>query len=371
MNKFNIIAKLNPNQVLKNIPSAIIVTDLDGKILWVNSYAAGMFETTKRTLREQMLNDIIVDGIESVRTSVAKEIPISTAAMSLAKQEFFVELTATLDGNNYYIMVNDATAMTDFLSTAEKSGRLNKDKNQMIYKLSVEFKSPIQAIQGFSKALLDGMGGELTEKQLKYASIINKNANDYMYFLEKFIEFSQTESPNFETNYQTFDVINTTQNIIRDNEGILRAKNIKLNFNAEEISKRAIYSDENLYKIIVQNILEAEAKLTDSGIIDMKLSYPDLVEVRKSGLSLKEGQTESSYLKISLIDTGIGYTESDLDDLFEPYAHINRINKKNLVRTFSLGSVQNAIKVLKGSLAINTEVMKGCVFNIIIPIEKE
>lgn len=371
MNKFNIIAKLNPNVVLKNIPSAIIVTDFDGKILWVNGYAAGMFETTKRTLREQMLNDIIVDGIESVRTSVAKEIPISTAAMSLAKQEFFVELTATADSGNYYIMVNDATAMTDFLSNAEKSGRLSKDKNQMIYRLSAEFKSPIQAIQGFSKALLEGMGGELTEKQLKYASIINKNANEYMHFLEKFIEFSETESPNFETNYQVFDVINTTQQVIRDNESILRSKSIKLNFNADEITKRAIYSDESLIKIIIQNILEAESKLTEAGIIDIKLSYPDLVEVRKSGLAIKDGQAENSYLKISFVDTGIGYTESDLEDLFEPYAHINRTNKKNLVRTFSLGSVQNAVKILKGSLTINTEVMKGCVFNIIIPIEKE
>lgn len=371
MNKFNIMAKFNPNMVLKNIPSAIIVTDSDGKILWVNGYAAGMFETTKRTLREQALNDIIVDGIESVRASVSKEMPISTAAMSLAKQEFFVELTAVSNGNNYFVIVNDATAMTDFLSTAEKSGRLSKDKNQMIYKLSVEFKSPIQAIQGFSKALLDGMGGELTDKQLKYASIINKNANEYMYFLEKFVEFSQTESPNFETNYQIFDVINTAQNIIRDNDDILRARNIKLNFNADEITKRAIYSDENLFRIIVQNILEAEIKLTDSGIIDIKLSYPDLVEVRKSGLALKDGQSENSYIKISVIDTGIGYTESDLEDLFEPYAHINRANRKNLVRTFSLGSVQNAVKILKGSLTINTEVMKGCVFNIIIPIEKE
>ena len=371
MNNFNIIAKFNPNLILKNIPTAVMVTDSEGSILWVNGYAASMFETTKRTLRDCVLNDIIVDGIESVRASVAKETPISTAAISLAKQEFFVEITAVADGNKYYIMINDATAMTDFLSTAEKSGRLSKDKNMMIYKLSTEFKSPIQAIQGFAKALLDGMGGELSEKQAKYAGIISKNANEYMYFLEKFIEFSETESPAFETNFQIFDVINTAQNVIRDNEDEFRAKNIKLNFNAEEITKRAIYSDENLFKLIIRNILEAEAKLTDSGIIDIKLSYPDLVEVRKSGLSLKDGQSENSYIKISVVDTGIGYSESDLDDLFEPYAHVNRANRKNLVRTFSLGSVQNAVNILKGSLTINTEVMKGCVFNVILPIEKD
>lgn len=371
MNKFNIIAKLNPNLILRNIPSALMVVDFDGNILWVNGYAASMFETTKRTLREHKINDVIVEGIESVRASVSKEIPVSTAAMSLAGQEFFVELNAVVDGDNYYAMISDATAMTDFLSTAEKSGRLSKDKNQMIYKLSTEFKSPIQAIQGFSKALLDGIGGELSEKQAKYASIISKNAAEYMYFLDKFIQFAQTESPSLEVNYQIFDVINTVQGILKEYDDVFRTRNIKLNFDAEAITKRAIYSDEYLFKIIVQNILEAETKLADSGIIDIKLSYPDLVEVRKSGLDLKDGQSENSYIKLSVVDTGIGYTESDLEDLFEPYSHINRANRKNLVRTFSLGSVQNAVNILKGSLTINTEVMKGCAFNVILPIEKE
>lgn len=371
MNKFNIIAKLNPNMILKNIPVAVLVTDSDGRILWVNGYAASLFETSKRTMCEHILNDLVVDGIESVRASVAKEVPVSTAAMSLAKQEFFVEITAIADGDKYYVMINDATAMTDFLSNAEKSSKLSKDKNHMIYRLSTELKSPIQAIQGFSKALLDGMGGELNEKQAKYASIISKNAAEYMYFLDKFIQFAETESPSMESNYQIFDVINTVQNIIRDNDDMFRAKNIKLNFDADEITKRAIYSEERLFKIIVQNILEAEAKLTDSGIIDIKLSYPDLVEVRKSGLEIKEGQSENSFIKISVVDTGIGYSESDLEDLFEPYAHINRANRKNLVRTFSLGSVQNAVNTLHGSLTINTEVMKGCAFNVIIPVEKE
>ncbi len=371
MNNFNFLAKLNPNIVLKHLPVALVITDLEGNILWLNENFAALFEGTKSAVRKHKLDDLVINGLESVKSAASKDSSVATAAISLTDQEFFVEVSATEDAGKYYITISDTTAITSFLSTAEKSGKLNKDKNQMIYRLTTELKSPIQSIQGFSKALLDGLGGDLTEKQAKYARIISKNAVDYLYFLDKFIEFAQTESMCVPLNLQIFDVVNFTQNLIKSNDDLFNMKNIKVNFDAEEITKRAIYSDENLLKVILQNIIEASVKLTDLGLIDIKMSYPDLVEVRKSGISVNENQSENSFLKISVIDTGVGYTESDLEDLFEPYVHMNRSNRKNLVRTFGLGSVQNAVKALGGSINIRSEVMQGCVITIILPIVKE
>lgn len=371
MNNFNFLAKLNPNIILKNLPIAIIVTDLNGNILWLNEVTAALFESTKSAVRKHTLDELIVNGLESVRSAVVKEAPVATAAVSFTEQEFFVEVSAVESDDRYYITISDTTAITNFLATAEKSGKLNKDKNQMIYKIATELKSPVQSIQGFSKALLDGLGGELNDKQAKYAGIISKNAVDYLYFLDKFIEFAQTESMCVPLNLQIFDVVNFIQNIIKANDDLFLMKNIKVNFDAEEITKRAIYSDENLLKIILQNIIEASVKLTDLGLLDIKLTYPDLVEVRKSGLKIRDGQSETSFLKISVIDTGVGYTESDLEDLSEPYVHMNRSNRKNLVRTFGLGSVNNAVKALNGAWNVRSEVMQGCVITIILPIEKE
>lgn len=371
MKNFDLLAKINPSMVYKHLPISVLVTDLYGNIIWVNDNAAVLFEGTKGILKSKNIDDIVINGLDSVKSAVSKEDPVATAAISITEQEFFVEINAVEVDEKYYITISDTTTITNFLSTAEKSGRLNKDKNQMIYKLATELKSPIQSIQGFSKALLDGMGGALTDKQAKYARIINKNAVDYAYFLDKFIEFAQTESMCVPLNLQIFDVINSIQNLIKINEHLFEMKNIKVNFDAEDITKRAIYSDEGLVKIILQNIIEASVKLTDLGLIDIKLTYPDLVEVRQSGINVKETAKDTDYLKISVIDTGVGYTESDLEDLWEPYVHINRSNRKNLVRTFGLGSVQNAVKALGGSWSVRSEVMQGCIITVILPIEKD
>ena len=84
--------------------------------------------------------------------------------------------------------------MTKVLANAEKTGKLNKDKNIMLTRLSHDFKSPLQSIIGFSNALLDGLGGQISEKQDKYVRIIKKNASELLYFIDKFFEFSKAES---------------------------------------------------------------------------------------------------------------------------------------------------------------------------------
>ena len=66
----------------------------------------------------------------------------------------------------------------------------------------------------------------------------------------------------------------------------------------------------------------------------------------------------------------LGIPENEIEGIFEPYTQLDKPNKKNLVRSISLGSVNELIKMLHGAVWLETEVMKGTVFSIIIPIEK-
>lgn len=72
---------------------------------------------------------------------------------------------------------------------------------------------------------------------------------------------------------------------------------------------------------------------------------------------------------IRISDNGVGLQENDIDGIFEPYTQLDKANKKNLVRSISLGSAKDLVKNLHGAIWLETEVMKGSVFNVIIPIE--
>ena len=63
------------------------------------------------------------------------------------------------------------------------------------------------SVSGFSRALLDGIGGILSEKQQKYLTIINQNSKDLSYDLEKLFTLFKVESKKVEYNFKKFDLI--------------------------------------------------------------------------------------------------------------------------------------------------------------------
>lgn len=370
MNLMNLFNNIKPKEVLQYLPDAVfVVKERSGEIIWINEKAAHLFEITREDLDEINFNEIVDKGVELADKSSRKDVPIIGGALTKSG-EFFVELNATLLDDEYFITVRDVTAMTNVLVNAEKTGRLNKDKNLMLSKLSHEFKSPVQSILGFSTALTDGLGGEINPKQQKYVKIINKNANELLYFMDKFFEFSNVESSLTNFTFSTFDIINLIQGIIKNNEIQLKTKNLAININDENLLNKTVYSDENALKTILQNIIELSINLTEVGSITIELNTPELEFVEKTGIKLIKGANEKSYIQISIIDNGVGLQENEKEGIFEPYTQVDKLNKKNIVRSFCLGTAKELVKHLNGSIWLATEVMKGTVFNVILPVEK-
>ena len=144
-----------------------------------------------------------------------------------------------------------------------------------------------------------------------------------------------------------------------------------IEYDTEEFNKKAIYNDENAIKIILQNILETSIKLTDAGTITIKVDHPKLDIVEKSGAKIIKDADIFSYVKISITDTGMGLAESELDGIFEPYTQLDKARKKTIVRSISLGTAYTMLKRMGGAVWIDSEVMKGTSFNLILPIERQ
>ena len=360
---------INTKDVVMYLPDAVfIVEEESGNIVWVNRKAALLFGLEREDFVGRNFDEFIAQGMELAYQSSCKDVSVIGGA-ALNDNEFFIELSANLLDTQYFITIRDVTEMTHILTQAEKTGKLNKDKNLMLTKLSSEFKSPIQSILGFSQALNDGLGGEINEKQRKYVRIINKNATELLYFMDKFFEFAQVESQLYQKHMQLFDVTELIQSIIRENEVQITTKKLNVTTDFENIANKTIYSDETALKMVIQNILEISIKLTEIGNISIELFNPPLDSVMEMGITPIKNATDTSYMLIRICDNGIGLQENDVEGIFEPYTQLDKANKKNLVRSISLGSAKELVKTLNGAIWLQTEIMRGTVFSVIIPIE--
>lgn len=368
MNLASVFSSINSKEVLKNLPDAVFVLEPDGRILWVNEKAAAIFETGRSTLKGSYFDEIVPNGFELAAQAAEDKKSVVTGGFRYDGKEIYIEISARQYIEQYFITLRDVTPLTGMLAQVEHTEKMNKEKNTMLVKLSNELKSPLQSITGFSQVLLEGTGGELTEKQEKYLKIINKNSSELLYFMEKLLAFSEAESSLLEPQYADFDLVKTLQHVMKDNDNAMFSKKLLFDFDFAGLKTKTICSDENLVKTIAHNLLETSINATDTGVITVKLATADSNHIRSSGIYTPPGFDSSNYVLISINDTGVGYAERELEGLFEPYVQLEKSNKKGLLRSITLGTVQTLVKRLRGAVWVESGIMKGATFNVLLPV---
>lgn len=356
-----ILFKTNTIDVEKALPDAVIYCNKDGKIQWVNDKATEVFETSKMHL----LTSNIADFIENAHNLIINAV-ISTekVIIKLMAKEVYFDMTAKEIEDGYVLAFRDSVNTSKMTSNfVQNSGEriVNRDKNAFLLKLANDFKSPLQSIVGFSQAMSDGLGGEMTEQQDKYIRIIKKNSSELMYFVNKLMELSQTETEVKNPDLKVFDIANTINSVVKFNEQLHKDKELRWNFTIEEGLKNTIVSDEEIVKTVIQNILEVILKSVEMGEILLNLSIPDEEFIKSKNLF------GSNFVMLSISSSSLLLSENDLECMFDPYKIVDSTNRKNLLRAIVLACVKNLVQTLNGVVWVESKILKNTSFNIIIP----
>ncbi len=352
-----ILFRTNSIDVEKALPDALILCGKDGKIQWVNDVAAEIFETSKMHLLTSNISDFIENPMNLISSSVIMHKPVIT---KFVNKEIYFDMTVKEIAEGYVLDFRDAV-QNAAIAQEENTEEINREKNNFLLKLSNDLKSPIQSIVGFSQAMADGLGGEMTEQQEKYIRIINKNSSELMYFIGKLLELSQTEAQLKEADKKTLDIVALVNSVVRFNEQLYKGKDVKISIKSEDEFKKTISTDEEILKNILQDILEIILKSVDMGEVSITLSNPNDEFLSSKNLA------PAQYTMISLSTSALLLSENDLECMFDPYKILDSTNRKNVLRAIVLASVRNLVQSLNGIVWVESQILKNTSFNIIIP----
>ena len=344
-----ILFRTNSIDVEKALPDALILCGKDGKIQWVNDVAAEIFETSKMHLLTSNISDFIENPMNLISSSVIMHKPVIT---KFVDKEIYFDMTVKEIAEGYVLDFRDAV-QNSAIAQDDKTEEINREKNNFLLKLANDLKSPIQSIVGFSQAMADGLGGEMSEQQEKYIRIINKNSSELMYFVGKLLELSQTESALKEPDKKTLDVLALVNSVVRFNEQLYKGKEVKISIKPEEDFKKTISTDEEILEIILKSV--------DMGEVAITLSNPNDEFISSKNLA------PAQYTMISLSTSALLLSENDLECMFDPYTILDSTNRKNVLRAMVLASVKNLVQSLNGIVWVESQILKNTSFNIIIP----
>ena len=354
-----ILFKTNSIEVEHSLPDALIFINKDGKIQWVNDMAVDMFETSKMHLMTSNIADFIENAINLISNAVIINKPTITKSID---KELYYDMTVREIEDGFVLDFRNANNNDLYGDSANDDVTvINREKNNFLLKLSNDLKSPIQSIVGFSQAMADGLGGEMSEQQEKYIKIINKNSSDLMYFIGKLLEMSQTESVKLQPERKIIDAPALVNSVVKFNEQLYKGKDVKISVRQDDNYKKTISTDGEILKNILQDLLEVIFKSVDMGEVIINLSTPTEEYIAEKGLSA------GSYSMFSISSSSLLLSENDLECMFDPYKIVDSTNRKNVLRAIVLASVKNMLQALGGIVWVESQILKSTSFNVIIP----
>jgi GAF domain-containing protein/anti-sigma regulatory factor (Ser/Thr protein kinase) len=243
-----------------------------------------------------------------------------------------------------------------FLEIEDKSRQLevaSQHKSEFLANMSHELRTPMNAILGFSEVLVDGMFGEINDKQAEYLSDILESGRHLLSLINDILDLSKIEAGRMELEPDDFDLPSAIDNaltLVRERAG---RRGITL---GREIDGRVgmIRGDERKVKQVVLNLLSNAIKFTpEGGRIDVRCG-------------VNEGRVE-----VSVTDTGVGIASEDQEAVFEEFRQVGTADKKVEGTGLGLALSRKFVELHGGRIWVKSELGHGSTFTFTLPVRRE
>ncbi len=245
------------------------------------------------------------------------------------------------------------------LAEIEKQKVLEVDgiKSKMYANISHEFRTPLTVILGIADTLKSNIKNKKFEGVSKSLEMIGRNGNEMLHMVNEMLDLSKSESGKMQLQLVQTDVIPLIKYICESFNSLADENQINLTVYSE-IETLIMDFDSKKLTSILSNLLTNAFKFTPIlGKIIVHIN-----EVFKNN---------KSYLKIKVIDNGIGISDDELANIFNRY-YQPKTSDYGIIKGTGIGLAltKELVDLMKGNITVKSELSKGSEFAIIIPVVK-
>jgi len=367
---------------------ALITTDPRGIITDVNKQMEALTGCTRDELIGAPFKDYFTDpdraeaGIKLV-LSERKLTDYELTARARDGKETVVSYNATtfhdrdrkLQG--VFAAARDVTERKRYEQSLQQA---NRAKSVFLANMSHEIRTPMNAILGFSQLMLRDQ--DLTPQQCQYLGTINRSGEHLLALINDILEMSKIEAGRTTLNVSTFDL----PVLLKDLEMMFRARTNekKLSFTVEMIGDvpQFIVTDINKLRQVFINVLGNAVKFTEQGGIGLRVRVEReyamaavfRLDPRGSSVDIRtpaDRQSETGpFLRVEIEDTGPGISPDEQDKLFRHFEQTKTGQQAGTGTGLGLAISREFIRLMGGAITVNSQMGKGSVFVIHLPLKE-
>jgi PAS domain S-box-containing protein len=258
--------------------------------------------------------------------------------------------------------ISDRKAKDAKLQIANKElMRANRLKDDFLANMSHELRTPLNSILGMNEGLQEGIFGSINERQLKALRTIENSSTHLLALINDILDVAKIESGQVSLDLAVTNIESICTSSLAFIKQQALTKRIQLIPRIPEYLPE-IKLDERRIRQALINLLNNAVKFTlEGGTITLEVSE---VQLESSTTNL----TPLNYLKIAVIDTGIGISSENIQKLFQPFIQIDSaLNRQYDGTGLGLALVKRLVELHGGNVELTSELGVGSCFAINLP----
>ncbi|MGB3654173.1 MAG: ATP-binding protein [Rivularia sp. (in: cyanobacteria)] len=235
----------------------------------------------------------------------------------------------------------------------------SKAKSQFLANVSHELRTPLNAIIGLSQLLQEdatdlGVTGEFNTD----LETINTAGKHLLELINDILDLSKIEAGKMTLYPETFEVISLLKNLVLTIKPTIEKNGSILDIDCDA-ELGTMYADQTRVRQILLNLLSNAAKFTKDGKITLRIRR------QKDAIASITGEIITFMVK----DTGIGMSEPQLKQLFQPFTQGDASTTKKYGGTgLGLAITRHFCQMMGGDIQVESESGVGSTFTVQLPV---
>ena len=367
------------HNIVELAPDAIVMTDVDGRIVLSNRQTERLFGLAADELRGKPVEALVLgdcwdrhcrDCARFTEMPTVKSVGIEFDLMGRRRDgtEFPVQISLSHvdleEGRLVIAAIRDVTrqkAQDLELRAAKEAAEAGvKAKSEFLATMSHEIRTPMNGIIGMTGLLLDT---SLTAEQHEYADTVRASGEALLDIINDILDFSKVEAGKLDLETVDFDLRVLVEDVVMLLAERAHGKGLELASLVQVSVPTAVRGDPGRVRQILTNLVANAIKFTEIGEIVVNVRVAD---------SAKGSGPQHINIRFDVTDTGIGMTEEQCARIFERFTQADSSTSRRYGGTgLGLAICKMLTQLMHGQIGVESAPGQGSTFWFIVSLQRQ